>query len=450
MRNARLLKICQQKERAMDFSKTAELKNHIAETRQALLLTKDEGIAKILSDAVQKYESMLDKEYLLMHNHPITYIEKQKLYKTIVDMPAGSDQRYKTIRSANRDALDKKLIAHYKSAAAVISVGDVFDMMLEYRVRNKKIKPSTRDRWLTDFKRFFIDTGFSKRNVAEVTKKELIDWSNRIITQFNLTRRAWGNVHSILKFLFEYAQDNDYSSLSISSVFNKLNSDLTDNQFRIVQEDPRTQVFTDEEVLAILNWIRDTAHPERLESNTNLGILIALLTGMRCGEIATLKASDFIGNELHVTRSEIRYKDENGQYHFEINDKPKGKDPSRTIIVPNEVIEIVRKLREKNPDSEYLFVGERTHKRLHGDDFSDKLARICKYLKIPVRRLHKLRKTYATMLFDADVPESVIANQMGHRQISTTRSFYYKNRHQAEKTKAMIDTALSLPITGMS
>ena len=53
----------------MDFSKTAELKSHIAEARQALLLTKDEGIAKILSDAVQKYESMLDKEYLLMHNH---------------------------------------------------------------------------------------------------------------------------------------------------------------------------------------------------------------------------------------------------------------------------------------------------------------------------------------------------------------------------------------------
>jgi integrase len=80
------------------------------------------------------------------------------------------------------------------------------------------------------------------------------------------------------------------------------------------------------------------------------------------------------------------------------------------------------------------------------DTFSDKLERICKYVKIPIKRLHKIRKAYASMLLDAGVPESIVTNQMGHSDITTTLGYYYKDRHtDAEKVEA-VSKALAFPV----
>ena len=45
----------------------------------------------------------------------------------------------------------------------------------------------------------------------------------------------------------------------------------------------------------------------------NLGILLMFLTGIRIGELVTLKHSDFSGNVFNVRRTETRYV-KNGGY----------------------------------------------------------------------------------------------------------------------------------------
>jgi len=76
-----------------------------------------------------------------------------------------------------------------------------------------------------------------------------------------------------------------------------------------------------------------------------------------------------------------------------------------------------------NPNGEYLF--EVNGKRILTNSYNDGIARMCKALNISRISMHKIRRTYGTTLFDNDVDESIIMEQMGHSDISTTRRFYY-------------------------
>ena len=87
-----------------------------------------------------------------------------------------------------------------------------------------------------------------------------------------------------------------------------------------------------------------------------------------------------------------------------------------------------------NPFGEYLFQDEKTHKRITENGFNHKLSRICIAVNIPVRTMHKLRKTYGTTLIDHGVDDSIITAQMGHADIKTTRQYYYySNQSNDEK-----------------
>jgi len=123
-----------------------------------------------------------------------------------------------------------------------------------------------------------------------------------------------------------------------------------------------------------------------------------------------------------------------------------GKGGRRYIAIPPVVHTIVARIRALNPDGEYMFISPATGKRMKAESFSDKLEKICKYIDIPVKRLHKMRRTYASMLLDAGIPESIITNQMGHTDIATTRGYYYKDRHSDDEKVEVVSEALKLPV----
>ncbi len=44
-----------------------------------------------------------------------------------------------------------------------------------------------------------------------------------------------------------------------------------------------------------------------------LGIILAFKTGLRVGEISTLSWSDIAENKIHISKTEIRYRDDSGK-----------------------------------------------------------------------------------------------------------------------------------------
>ena len=81
--------------------------------------------------------------------------------------------------------------------------------------------------------------------------------------------------------------------------------------------------------------------------------------------------------------------------------------------------------------------------RIKEKAFSVKITKICRYVGIEERSMHKARKTYATKLINANVDERIIIKQLGHTDISCTKNFYYYNDKSVEEAREQIEKAIS-------
>ena len=164
--------------------------------------------------------------------------------------------------------------------------------------------------------------------------------------------------------------------------------------------------------------------------------LIALGTGLRLGELLGLKWSDIDFNTgiLTVNRTLSRVKNQTtGKYEI-IEQTPKTKNSNRTIPIPNDIL---NKLKEhkKNQSKQRLFVGEGYINNNYvftddiGNPIDDKrpgrnLKSTLTKLNIEPIKFHALRHTYATRLFEANVPPKTVQVLMGHYDISITMDIY--------------------------
>ena len=157
-------------------------------------------------------------------------------------------------------------------------------------------------------------------------------------------------------------------------------------------------VFTDGEVEKIADFIREDP------SLLNYGILLAFQTGVRVGELCTLKYSDIQGNKLCIRRTEVRYRDKDGKYVFEVRESPKTEAGNRDIILSSEAKRTLKEIRKLNPFGKYIFMND--GKRIKEKAFSVKIVKICRYVGVKERSMHKARKTYATKLIKGNQAEN--------------------------------------------
>lgn len=194
-------------------------------------------------------------------------------------------------------------------------------------------------------------------------------------------------------------------------------------------------VFTEEELPVILKYLIN--HLDSL----NIGILLMFLTGIRVGELVALKHTDFDGNSFKVQRTETRYSMEKGKCIYEVSDFPKTEAGIRTVVFPREYSWVIDKIKKLNPFGEYIFV-TRNRKRVLAVTVRKRLYLICDKLGFERKSLHKIRKTYGSILLDRMVDQKLITELMGHTNISCTENFYHKDRKNLEKK---IDIISNIP-----
>lgn len=120
---------------------------------------------------------------------------------------------------------------------------------------------------------------------------------------------------------------------------------------------------------------------------------------------------------------------------YEIREYPKTEAGIRTVIVPMEFIDILKKLKDLSGDKEYVFQNNgRLTKTLM---IRKRLYLVCTKTEIKKKSPHKLRKTYASILLDNGLDKNMIEGLLGHTQIGTSEKYYHRNRKTDEK-KSMI------------
>ena len=166
-------------------------------------------------------------------------------------------------------------------------------------------------------------------------------------------------------------------------------------------------------------------------------------TGVRIGELATIKRCEVDDYVIPINRTETRYDDENGKSVYEVKESPKTTAGIRSAIVPTKYQWIIDKIFELNPNGEYLF--EKNGNRVKTYSFRRRLRYICDAkIHIKPKSPHKIRKTYCTMLLDSNIEDSLITDVVGHVDIKTTKQHYDYNRKSVERKREVLDSVKGL------
>lgn len=380
-----------------------------------------------LSALETQVEDMERKRYLEMHRFKVW---KDSKGYWITHLP---DEKRTLIKKWTREELEDVIIKFYRDEEYAPTLRQVFNEWLDKKLDYGEIQRQTYDRYKTDFDRFYIP--IAEKKIKSIDEEFLEDYCKKTIHDKELTAKAWSGMRLILLGVFKYAKKKGYTNLSISEFNNEL--ELSKKIFKKRKITAEEAVFNSSEQKVILAAI-EREKPTLL----NLGVILAFQTGLRAGELASLKYSDLEGNVLHVTRTEIRYKDpEDGKtYIYEVRESTKGSDGYRNVIVKDETVALIKRIRMMNPFTDYLFT--KNGKRMKGKAFSDKLVRLCKENNIYPKTIHRCRKTYCSKLISAGLDEKLITHQMGHVDISTSEKYYNYNIYDSKETVELITSAL--------
>lgn len=385
---------------------------------------KDNEILKYLIDngtidlAVISHEIEMNnnKKYLECHNNRIWQGNDGAYYTHLPD-----DKRT-LLRRVHFEDIEKYLIEYYKDKEDKPTFKEVFYRWISEKLEYNEIGKGTYDRYENDFKRFFAKSELLNTKIEVITSDDLESFIRKTIATKKLSSKAYSGMRTIMMGMFKYAKKKGYTDISISTFFSDL--DISKKAFTNKKRSNEEQVFSEDEIPLLVNYLWE--HPDII----NLGLLLTLYSGIRTAELSALKPADISETSIHICRQEITYKGDSARENIhEIVDYTKTEAGDRKVILPPDAVAVVQKILEINPNGEFLIM--RNNRRVWKNTFNDRLYSVCEAVGIPKRSMHKIRKTYATMLIDSGVDESLIMSQLGHSDIATTkRYYYYANKNQ--------------------
>ncbi|MGE5391115.1 MAG: tyrosine-type recombinase/integrase [Deltaproteobacteria bacterium] len=162
-----------------------------------------------------------------------------------------------------------------------------------------------------------------------------------------------------------------------------------------------------------------------------LFIHLALMTGMRLGEIAGLRWQDVnLETELILVRHSLQRQE--GKLVLK---EPKNSNSRRTIPIPTYTVNLLKEIRKElqnrpggdgNIGIDTLFVcGGKNGMPTDPDWVSKKWPQlVAKDDRLPDLRFHDLRHTHATFLGSRGLNPTVVKERLGHSSIATTVDIY--------------------------
>ena len=364
------------------------------------------------------------KEILDKHPYKISQGADGKWRTYLPDKEKGRKQ----IKRSTQKSVEDAVVTYWKAEAENPTIKEVFNEWNDRRLELKKIQKSTHLRNIQIFERHYSD--FGKEKIKSVTPEEFEEFLEEQIPKHNLSGKAFLNLKSVTRGFLKRAKKLKLISFNVNDIFDEL--DVSDRDFGRNVKVAEDEVFNEEEMSKLINWMSGQEM-----TLLNLGILLTFVTGVRVGELATLKWSDWDGYAFHIHRTETRYKEDGGPYKYEVKEYPKTPAGLRTVVVPQHCIWIIKDIRKQNPFGEFVF--EKNGNRIKTYSFRRKLYSICNLLKIKQKSPHKVRKTYASILLDNEIPEKHVIELMGHTDISCTKEFYSRDRKSSEKKAELLD-----------
>mgnify|MGYP002620195619 FL=1 len=380
---------------------------------------------------VQNVEEMQRKEILEQHPYAIWQNPKGFWMTNFLD-DNGKRVRHKR---KDRKELEDLIVNYYQQKKEEIYINDVFNEWISKKLEYGEIKKQSYDRYLTDYTRFFTKNySICAKKFKNISDADLEDFIKCTIRDKKLTQKTYAGLRTLIRGIFKYGKSKGYTDLSMTEFFGDLQ--LPKSIFAKKKICKENEIFMEDEIPVIVNYLK--THIDIW----NMGILLQFQTGMRVGEISALRPEDIKDRCINICRTEVKYRDESEKWTVKVEEYPKTEAGNRDLIIPESAFWTLVQIQKLNPHGEYLFMNK--GKRIRENTFNKRVAIICDQLGIQRRSSHKIRRAYGTTLIDNDVADSIISEQMGHTDVTTTRKLYYFSNKRRETKIKQINDAIQI------
>lgn len=187
-----------------------------------------------------------------------------------------------------------------------------------------------------------------------------------------------------------------------------------------------TKCLSIEKQMQLIHFLQDN------KSLQKMGILLALYSGMRIGEICALrwKNIDLVAGEVHVVETLQRIYRKNLEQGTAAPQKgvseiiissPKSQHSIRTIPLAENFVRDLEKM--KRSDDAFFLTGE-TERFMEPRTYRDYYSRLLKRHGLPYVPFHSLRHTFATRCIEAGCDYKTVSELLGHSDVKTTLHLY--------------------------
>lgn len=389
-------------------------------------------LQEALSSGILDIDSVLDtlmstkKEKILkIHPYSITAPASDKgRWQTCYIDERG---KRKNIKAQTKEELLDKLIPIYFANTHFdkLTFYGLYEEWLEYKATVTN-SPNTIKRHKQHYHKYFSSSALHNMKVKKIDELILEQECNRIVKEYNLSRKEWCNIKTILNGMYLYALRKKYLT---ENPMDKVQIYVKYRQ--IVKKSGKTETYNTEE-LQELNRYLEGMYAET-DDTVFLAVKINFLLGLRVGELVALKWEDCQTlSHLHVVREEVRNQVTN---HYEVVEHTKTNRDRYVILVPK-AVSLLQRIPKQG---EYIFM--RSGERITARQVAYVLEKFAERQGVMTKSTHKMRKTYASNLNANGVPLDCIREMLGHSNLSTTLEYIY-NPLTEKETYDLISKAL--------
>lgn len=371
----------------------------------------------------------------------------------------GKDGRYVTyvpddskrngrrqVRKKNKDEMLRYLLEFYMLDGCEVTFTELFNKWLLYKKKfigavnkNRGLSPSTIRRFERDYDKYLSHFEIANTPIKAITPVMLEAEIVSMIKSNSMKERCANNLIGYIRQMFGFAkrsglvQDNPTDMIDI-----KLLQSMC--AFSEPKDDTDRVLTIDE-----LHRLRESviAHEERHPNYMpDYAIELAMLTGMRVGEIAALRWDSITDEYINVDLSEHRldYKDKSCEL---VIGEPKNYK-HRKVPMTAELKSLLDRLKmlETYNDNGFIFA-RKNGQRYTGHDISCATARRSTEAGIQRTSIHGIRRTVSSLLRTV-LPVKAVANMLGHLETTNELCYNYDTSEFNEKVIAMSKVSSSV------
>lgn len=292
-------------------------------------------------------------------------------------------------------------------------------LMYENLFTNVKIKVGEAgfERYMSSYNTYFKENKFCQKNITSYSQKQLQEFLNTFQNKSDTTIKI---IYILLKKTFQYAIDNNFIRINPMDKVTRPKSKV---------EKKKIEAMTLQEQKIYMDACKKHKHGELFT--------IALLTGMRQGELIALKwdCVDFDNMLLHVKYASkiVRVYSDNGTYEDKnMLMSPKTSSSERTIPIDKTIKNILSKLYLKSPNKDFVFCNANGD-QLKNSTIQKAHNKLLKDLELPHFPFHALRHTFATRQVELGVDIRTLSELLGHADVSITLNRYCHSTLDSKK-----------------